>query len=91
VSGSAPWVPLRVFNDGRKTIIQMPDTMAQTEAPVLLVLRQDGGLFSDEETTLVNYRLVGDRYIVDAVLDRAVLVAGVGSGQDRVVIERTRK
>ena len=27
VSGSAAWKPVRVYNDGRKTIIQMPSTM----------------------------------------------------------------
>lgn len=88
LSGKAPWTPVRVFNDGKKTIIQMPEEMGQTEAPVLLVVRKEGGMFSDDETVLVNYRLSGDRYIVDAIFDRAVLVAGVGSDQDRVLIER---
>ncbi|MCU7800861.1 MAG: P-type conjugative transfer protein TrbG, partial [gamma proteobacterium symbiont of Lucinoma myriamae] len=40
------WRPIRVYNDGRKTIIQMPSTMSQTEAPTLLVIRKDGGVFS---------------------------------------------
>ena len=88
VSGSAAWKPLRVYNDGRKTIIQMPSTMAQGEAPTLLVVRKDGGLFSDDETVMVNYRVQGNRYIVDAVFDKAILIAGVGSGQDRVTIQK---
>ncbi|WP_291982932.1 P-type conjugative transfer protein TrbG [Candidatus Accumulibacter sp. ACC005] len=88
VSGSAAWKPLRVYNDGSKTIIQMPSTMAQGEAPTLLVVRQDGGLFSDDETVMVNYRVQGNRYIVDAVFDKAILIAGVGSGQDRVTIQK---
>ena len=88
VSGAAPWKPVRVYNDGTKTIIQMPAAMAQTEAPALLVVRKDGGLFSDAETVLVNYRVQGDRYIVDTVFDKAILIAGVGSGQDRVTITR---
>ncbi|MBL8368422.1 MAG: P-type conjugative transfer protein TrbG, partial [Candidatus Accumulibacter sp.] len=71
VSGSAAWKPLRVYNDGSKTIIQMPSTMAQGEAPTLLVVRKDGGLFSDDETVMVNYRVQGNRYIVDAVFDKA--------------------
>jgi type IV secretion system protein VirB9 len=86
VSGSAAWKPVRVYNDGSKTIIQMPSVMAQTEAPTLLLVRKEGGHFTEDETAIVNYRLQGDRYIVDAVFDKAILIAGVGSSQDRVTI-----
>ena len=88
VSGTASWKPVRVYNDGAKTIIQMPAAMVQTEAPTLLVIRKDGGLFTDDETVMVNYRVQGDRYIVDTVFDKAILIAGVGPGQDRVTIQR---
>lgn len=88
LSGSAPWKPVRVYNDGVKTIIQMPSAMAQTEAPALLVVRKEGGWFVDDETVMVNYRVHGDRYIVDTVFDKAILIAGVGRGQDRVTITR---
>lgn len=88
VTGAARWKPVRVYNDGRKTIIEMPRALQHTEAPALLVVRKDGGLFQGEETGLVNYRVQGDRYIVDAVFDKAVLVAGVGRHQDRVTITR---
>lgn len=88
VSGAAPWKPVRVYNDGIKTIIQMPQAMQQTEAPTLLVVRKEGGVFTDEETVMVNYRVQGDRFIVDTVFDKAVLIAGVGPSQDRVTITR---
>lgn len=88
ISGNTSWKPLRVYNDGKKTIIQMPNSMSQTEAPTLLVVRKDGGLFSDDETVMVNYRVQGDRYIVDTIFDKAILIAGVGSGQDRVTITK---
>jgi type IV secretion system protein VirB9 len=88
VDGSAPWKPVRVYNDGVKTIIQMPSTMAQTEAPTLLVVRKDGGLFTDDETVIVNYRVQGDRYIVDTIFEKAILIAGVGNSQDRVTITK---
>ncbi len=88
LSGSSSWKPVRVYNDGNKTIIQMPETMAQTEAPTLLVVRKEGDLFSDDETVMVNYRVQGDRYIVDTVFDKAILITGVGSSQDRVTISR---
>lgn len=90
IAGTATWKPLRVYNDGRKTILQLPTAMAQTEAPALLVVRRDGGLFSASETVMVNYRVQGDRYIVDTVFDKAILVAGVGGKQTRVTITRGR-
>lgn len=88
VSGETSWKPVRVYNDGSKTIIQMPRTMAQTEAPALVVVRKEGGWFTDDETVMVNYRVQGDRYIVDTVFDKAILIAGVGKSQDRVTIQR---
>jgi len=90
LAGSAPWKPVRVYNDGIKTVIQMPAAMAQTEAPTLLVVRKDGGWFKDDETVMVNYRVHGDRYIVDTVFDKAILIAGVGRSQDRVTITREK-
>jgi P-type conjugative transfer protein TrbG len=88
VAGSALWKPVRVYNDGVKTIIQMPAAMSQTEAPALLVVRRDGGLFRDDETVMVNYRVQGDRYIVDTIFEKAILIAGVGRGQDRITITK---
>ena len=81
ISGSAPWKPVRVYNDGVKTIIQMPPKMKQTEAPSLLVLNGD-------EEVMVNYRLQGDRFIVDQLFDKAILIAGVGSKQTKITITR---
>ena len=88
IAGAARWKPVRVYNDGRKTIIEMPGAMQQTEAPALLVVRKEGGPLQGDDTVMVNYRVQGDRYIVDAVFDKAVLVAGVGRSQDRVTITR---
>lgn len=90
ITGNAAWKPVRVYNDGTKTIIQMSSAMAQTEAPTLLVVRKDGGLFSDEETVIVNYRVQGDRYIVDTIFDKAIMITGIGSSQDRVTIEKVK-
>lgn len=90
VSGTAPWKPVRVYNDSHKTIIQMPRIMQQTEAPTLLIIRKGGSLFSDPETIMVNYRVQGDRYIVDSVFDKAILIAGVGRSQNKITITRTQ-
>lgn len=88
VEGQAAWKPVRVYNDGARTVIEMPSSIAQTEAPILLIVRKEGGLFTDAEEVMVNYSLQGSRYVVDTVFQKAVLVAGVGSHQDRVTIQR---
>ena len=75
IEGDAPWQPLYAYTDGVKTYIQMPATMSQTEAPSLLVLRRGKGLWGDDKV-IVNYRVQHNRYIVDSVLDRAVMVIG---------------
>jgi P-type conjugative transfer protein TrbG len=81
MSGKAQWKPLRVYNDGIKTFIQMPTAMSQTEAPALLVIGSDG------EQQIVNYRLKGDRFVVDQIFNRAILLAGVGGSEESVTIE----
>ncbi|AAF84852.1 conjugal transfer protein TrbG [Xylella fastidiosa] len=88
VSGSVRWKPVRVYNDGRKTVIEMPSKMQQSEAPALLVVHKDGSLFKDDETQMVNYRVQDARYIVDTIFDKAILVSGVGSSQQKVTITR---
>jgi type IV secretion system protein VirB9 len=89
LSGDHPsWRPLRVYTDGAKTYIQFPHAMAFGSAPALVGLDNDGGWFSSPSQQMVNYRIAGDRYVVDRVLDRAELVSGVGTGQTRVTITR---
>ena len=75
-----PWRPLRVYNNGSQTIIEM-NGMSQTEAPALLVMGGSG-------QQLVNYRIKGKSYIVDQVFNAAMLVAGVGKRQNKIVIMR---
>jgi P-type conjugative transfer protein TrbG len=85
ISGDASWKPLRVYNDGKKTVIQMPETLTSGEAPAFLVVG-DGG-----ETQIVNYRLKKDRYIVDQIFEEGVLIAGVGSHQSKVTIKKEKR
>lgn len=68
-------------------IIQMPASMNQSEAPIPLVGRKDGGPFIDEESVQVNHRLQGNRYIVDSILTKPSL-SRVGFSQDRVTIQK---
>jgi len=79
--GGCNWRPLRVYNNGKRTILHMGPGVHQGEAPALLV-------HSPQGEVLVNYRIQSDRYIVDRVFDRAVLVLGVGRKQERVTVAR---
>jgi len=80
-----PWKPVRVFDDGTRVYIQMPESMRATEAPALLVQTRSG------DTALVNYRLRQGYYVVDKLFDAAVLVVGVGMRQERVTIRRASR
>ncbi|WP_131780589.1 P-type conjugative transfer protein TrbG [Legionella bozemanae] len=87
IQGNSRFKPVRVYNNGVKTIIEMPGSMSEREAPALLVLR-NGGLFKKPESVMVNYRLQGCRYIVDTVFDKAILIIGSGSSQEKITITR---
>jgi len=73
---SVEWKPVRVFDDGAKTYIQMPQSMRSSEAPALFVIEENS------EPQLVNYRLKGDYYIVDRLFSRAQLRVGTKSAVD---------
>lgn len=77
--------PVRVFDDGQKTFIQINRETQTREAPVLVVLGTDG------KQEMVNYRVKGDMYIVDRLFDRAELILGTGKKAQKVEIERERK
>ncbi len=71
--------PVRVYNDGSQTVIQMPKSIVRDDAPALLVSSSQGDM-------LVNYRIIDNRYIVDRLFREAVLIQGVGSNQKKVKI-----
>ena len=89
ISGTgASWSPIRAYTDGVKTYIEFPSSISFQAAPALVALANDGSWFSSPSSQVVNYRVLGNRYVVDAVLDRAALISGVGGDQQRVVISR---
>lgn len=84
VSGDrTTWRPARVYDDGRQTFIELPDTAAQTELPPLFIAGADG-----KATDLVNYRVVGKRIVVDRIFSKAELRLGDRRGARLVRIER---
>ena len=91
VSGKADWKPIMVYSKGGKTYIEMPASVRHKEAPVLFEETRKG--WFHHEKILVNYRVKGQWYVVDKVIDNGTLVSGVGGGQTKVDIRHveTRK
>lgn len=82
ISGDRPrWRPLRVFDDGRQTYIEFPQSLPVGEAPPLFLVGAKG------EAQLVNYRLRGRYYVVDRLFDVAELRLGA---RHRDVVRLTR-
>jgi type IV secretion system protein VirB9 len=77
--------PLRVYDDGAKTYIQMKPEMQNREAPALVVLGADG------KGEMTNYRVREQTYVVDRLFDRARLVLGSGKKAQKVEISREPK
>lgn len=74
------WKPIRVFDDGKKMYLEMNPKMQPSNAPVLV------GIASDGSQQVVNYRVVGNTFISDQILDKALLLNGVGRGAEKVEI-----
>ncbi len=64
---------------GVKTIVNSLKQFLLAKPQSFLVVRKEGGLFSKDETQMVNLQAQGDRTIVDGLFDKAYLVIGVGS------------
>lgn len=82
VEGRAPFRPLRVFDDGRRTYVDFPPAVARGGLPPLLVPAADGGV----EAARVRVR--GSRMIVDGVFPAAELRLGSGRRAARVRLVR---
>lgn len=83
IKGKASWQPTQVYSDGRQTFIRLPADSAHSEIPVLLVRREG-------QEVLVNYRVKDGTLVVDDIFQEAVLLAGVGSKQQRITIKRKK-
>lgn len=70
------WRPLRVFDDGSKTYIEMSPDMHADEAPALFVME------NRSTPMLVNYRVKGELYIVDRLFQHAQLRIGKNAAVD---------
>lgn len=81
---SAPWKPLRAYDDGRQVFIEFPRGVGQGEMPPLFVVGPEG-----KTSELVNYRVRGNHMIVDRLFAAAELRLGNDDTQKRIRIVRT--
>jgi type IV secretion system protein VirB9 len=84
IEGSPSWKPTMVFDDGTKTFIRFPRPVSPERAPALFLLRSG----SARDATYVNYRVKGDLYVVDRLVEAAELRLG---SDDEDVVRITRK
>jgi type IV secretion system protein VirB9 len=76
ITGDKPtWRPLRAFDDGAKTYVEFPASLANGDAPPLFVVAADG------KAELVNYRVRDRYYVVDRLFDAAELRLGLKKQQ----------
>lgn len=78
------FTPARVFNDGARVFLQMPEEMKSAEAPILLLLDKE------DKPQIVNYRIKDAYYIVDKLFDKAMLVVGTDGNESKVTITWTK-
>lgn len=86
LSGDEELYPLRVFNDGRQTFVQMPSQLMATgmRLPALVAVNDSGnaiGSSSHSDMGLINYRVVNTSFVVDGLPRHLRLL--LGSSNDR--------
>jgi len=86
ISGdTAPWRPVRAFDDGRQVFIEFGPGLDASTLPPLFVRGEDG-----RSADLVNYRVAGRRMVVDRLFSAAELRLASPRGREVVVrIEKT--
>lgn len=76
------WKPIRVFNDGKSTFIEVDKKSLNMASPVFMVYDENSSSYE-----MVNYRQKGNYYIVDQVFNVGVFVSNVGSNQLKVTMK----
>jgi type IV secretion system protein TrbG len=85
IAGDKPaWRPLRAFDDGIRTFIEFPETVAQGDMPPIFVIGAGG------QGELVNYRVSGRHLIVDRLFLAAELRIGDKQSEQKVRILRAK-
>jgi type IV secretion system protein VirB9 len=70
------WLPKRVYDDGRKTYIELDEKMLHTEAPVIFNHRNER----------INYRVVKNLAIIDQLIETVT----IRRGNEKATVEKKR-
>ena len=73
LKGDRKVVPINAYTDGQKTYIQMAKNSKADFMPNLSLVTQKSGLFSKEQLSQVNYRIIANTYVVDGIYDHLTL------------------
>jgi len=76
----SPWFPQRIFDDGKKVFIQMSERVDTSEAPVFLIVGDEG------KQEIVNYRFKSPYYVVDKLFTKGILILGTDKKQTIITI-----
>lgn len=74
------WRPMRVYNDGTHTFIQLPDNIRSQELPILTTQSDNG------QREMINYRRQGNFFVTDHLFERALLQLGARDHKKIVTI-----
>ena len=68
------WIPKRIYDDGRRTYIQMDETVLHTQSPVLF----------NHKNERINYRVEKNLIIIDELIEKVTL----RRGKEKVTIKK---
>lgn len=77
------WYPIKVFEDGNKVFIKMPEDVDHSQLPIFMTIDSHG------QTEVVNYRYFKPYYVVDNIFDRGVLI--LGTDKYKQIIQLTKE
>jgi type IV secretion system protein TrbG len=80
-AGTPTWTPTTAFDDGARTFIRFPSPVPLTRAPLLFVLRSGG----TKDAQYVNYRVRGDLYVIERLIDTAELRLPTSGNEHEIV------
>lgn len=87
IEGNADFKPVRVFNDGERTYITMPEEVRRGEYPTLSLIDEEGKLMVVDYRRKINHKTGEISFQVDKLFHKAEL----HRGKEKVKIIWTRK
>lgn len=74
--GDKEIMPKVIYHDGKRTYIELNKNARSHKLPALLIVEQEGGLFTKSKEYICNYRIINNKYVIDGIVLRARLILG---------------